>query len=466
MIRPSTPPPTPAPKRQRTAVDSTSAAAAAFDDPVDPKELLGSPASSSRSRSSTKRPRSAHSTSSSASTASPRRRGSSSNPPSSPDLSILDPSTKRAVALASPSSRSPHQSPSSVLSFPSSPTATPASRVRHNKNSSTLDSIGSSRSGSSSGRSTLAPSSASSSRTLVNVSGGSSKSSSSTSTTSSISNTVGRALSLRERIEAKEQTRLKELEGLTKRHNSLFARAAAGRDDASAAGKSTSEPSLGLGITDPDAAVLAGPPPSKSSLSSSTRRTNKTQTSSKVLPSRTGSTLGATRHQTAVLMDVLKRKSLLSRLPEIADSLYMLFTHAAAAQGATLSSRGPHLGQTEPSPSLSSSSSSSTSSESLSQRASDQQDQEKNGISAITATPRVPVLPLSEVLTSLTRSSRTILSRVELREALSMLVEFVPGFLEIRTVGQGGAEWATLGFGRGSQPLGLKEVREKLKTLV
>ncbi|KAE8236016.1 hypothetical protein A4X13_0g9293, partial [Tilletia indica] len=41
----------------------------------------------------------------------------------------------------------------------------------------------------------------------------------------------------------------------------------------------------------------------------------------------------ATRRQTAVLMDVLKRKSLISRLPEMADSLYMLFAQAAVAQG-------------------------------------------------------------------------------------------------------------------------------------
>ncbi|KAE8237031.1 hypothetical protein A4X13_0g8942 [Tilletia indica] len=164
-------------------------------------------------------------------------------------------------------------------------------------------------------------------------------------------------------------------------------------------------------------------------------------------------------------MDVLKRKSLISRLPEIADSLYMLFTQAAVAQGMAPTPR---------------------SSSSKSTTASGEVAESSSTIPAMTATPRVPVLPLSEVLTSLTRSSRTILSRVELREALDLLIEFVPGFLEIRKVGQGGAEWATLVFGRGgagagvaqgaegassetapvSQPLGLKEVRERLRLLV
>ncbi|KAL9937686.1 hypothetical protein V8E36_003231 [Tilletia maclaganii] len=155
-------------------------------------------------------------------------------------------------------------------------------------------------------------------------------------------------------------------------------------------------------------------------------------------------------------MDVLKRKSLVSRLPEIADSLYMLFTQAAAARG--MSMPKPSSAAQPASSSLSNSSSS-------------------LAIPSITAIPRVPVLPLSEVLTSLTHSSRTILSRAELREALNLLIDFVPGFLEIRKVGQGGAEWATLGFGRGggggtggaggaSSGMGLKEVRERLKALV
>ncbi|KAE8228907.1 hypothetical protein CF326_g6140 [Tilletia indica] len=305
--------------------------------------------------------------------------------------------------------------------------------------------------------------------------GSSPRSSPSTGSSSSTASgsTATRALSLRERIEAKEQARLKELEGLTRRHSTLFARAA---------GRSTTEPvppAVRLGLADPDEAALLGPPklpasslgstssPYNAGSRSTTKSTKRTLSSSPRMKTSSNRAGSATRRQTAVLMDVLKRKSLISRLPEIADSLYMLFTQAAVAQGMAPTPR-------------SSSSKSTTASREVAESSST--------IPAMTATPRVPVLPLSEVLTSLTRSSRTILSRVELREALDLLIEFVPGFLEIRKVGQGGAEWATLVFGRGStgvgagvamgadgassetapvsQPLGLKEVRERLRLLV
>ncbi|KAK0527701.1 hypothetical protein OC834_004329 [Tilletia horrida] len=546
MDRPSTPPPQSASKKRRTAV--AAGMLAGVDPSIDSHELLGSPSRSSPrafTSSGTKRKR----TTSSSSSTSP-----STSSAHAPDLSILSPAAKRAVALASPSSRSPSRmGPASMLAattMPGSPTpsisiSTPASSARRSVASSCQGGAVRSSGGSSNSMSSTTSSSARSSWDLlselstpatsvassspisssqdsltrlagkaavsscqlglpfpsatisapsssfsttgltpksnariaaaaiapsINSSGGSTRSSTSISSTS----TAGRALSLRERIQAKEQARLQELEGMTRRHGALFARAA-GRSIPAGLERKTAA-AVGLGISDPDADALAGPPALPSpSQPSSKRGTKRPRDSSKAATAGQyqAPALSATRRQTAALMDVLKRKSLVSRLPEIADSLYMLFTHAAAAQGMSM-----------PSSSASGSSSSGTAADKDGSRsAAGGEGAASAAIPAITATPRVPVLPLSEVLTSLTRSSRTILSRVELREALGLLIEFVPGFLEIRKVGQGGAEWATLGFGRGAvsaagsssgaghgaghpQPLGLKEVRERLKALV
>ncbi|KAE8265422.1 hypothetical protein A4X09_0g6649 [Tilletia walkeri] len=405
--RPITPEPSPTPHKKRRLSSNATAALVGVDPGINSDELLGTPPRSS--------PRTGAARSKVTKKPTEKRSGSSPSTPSSSSTGRVTISIKGTYS--SPGSRS------SPIFPGSSPRSSPST--------------------------------------------GSSSSSSST----ALGSTATRALSLRERIEAKEQARLKELEGLTRRHSTLFARAA---------GRSTTEPvppAVRLGLADPDEAALLGPPklpasslgstssPYNAGSRSTTKSTKRTLSSSPRMKTSSNRAGSATRRQTAVLMDVLKRKSLISRLPEIADSLYMLFTQAAVAQGMA------------PTPRSSSSKSTTTSGEVA---------ESSSSIPAMTATPRVPVLPLSEVLTSLTRSSRTILSRVELREALDLLIEFVPGFLEIRKVGQGGAEWATLVFGRGgagagvatgvegassetasvSQPLGLKEVRERLRLLV
>ncbi|CAD6893122.1 unnamed protein product [Tilletia controversa] len=361
----------------------------------------------------------------------------------------------------------------------SSPRSVTRRKVPKNSPAKPSGSLSGTSSNSSSGRVTISIKSAYSSPSSKSspIFGSSSPSSSHSSCTST--STSNRALSLRERIEAKEQARLKELQGLTKRHNTLFARAA---------GRSTTEPvppAVRLGLIDPDEAALLGPPKlSASSLASSSSHANNSRSTTALTKSKLSSSPrlktsssssrrepSATKRQTAILMDVLKRKSLISRLPEIADSLYMLFTQAAAAQG-----MGSTTARTSPSKAYT---------PQASGELTDASSSSSTLIRSMTATPRVPVLPLSEVLTSLTRSSRTILSRVELRDSLDLLIEFVPGFLEIRKVGQGGAEWATLVFGRREgggagvavspassegtadiQPLGLKEVRERLQTFL
>lgn len=112
----------------------------------------------------------------------------------------------------------------------------------------------------------------------------------------------------------------------------------------------------------------------------------------------------------AGIMSSFKRRSTLSRLPDVAEALYLLFTSSSTP-------------------------------------------------SSLPTRRRVPVLPLADVLSSIGKSAKVALSRAEAREALELLRELAPGFVEIRKVGNG--EWATLKTGE--MAVGLKEVRERIR---
>ncbi|PWN52942.1 hypothetical protein IE53DRAFT_384577 [Violaceomyces palustris] len=107
------------------------------------------------------------------------------------------------------------------------------------------------------------------------------------------------------------------------------------------------------------------------------------------------------------IMANFKRRSTLSRLADISDALYLLFT-THPSTSATPSKRGVGGGGGRGKDDL-----------------------------------RTPTLPLNEILSTLTKSSKVTMSRSECRQALQLLIEIAPGFLEIVKVGN--SEWARLG---------------------
>lgn len=126
----------------------------------------------------------------------------------------------------------------------------------------------------------------------------------------------------------------------------------------------------------------------------------------------------------STLMKGYKRRSILSRLSDVADAIYMLFT-------TNLSTSSP-----------------------------------------ISNTRRYsPTISISEILNTITKSSKVSLSRVEAKEALDLLCEISPGFLELIQVGD--REWAKLGEGKmlinvtklnleGVKGIGLRECKVRI----
>lgn len=110
------------------------------------------------------------------------------------------------------------------------------------------------------------------------------------------------------------------------------------------------------------------------------------------------------------VMTSFKRRSMLSRLNDVASNLYLLFTTSPMLTAAR--------------------------------------------------TNRLPVLPMSEVLASVAKSSKVALSAREARLALDLLQDICPGFLEVQNVA--GKEWVRLHTGA-SGGVGLADVRHKVK---
>lgn len=108
-------------------------------------------------------------------------------------------------------------------------------------------------------------------------------------------------------------------------------------------------------------------------------------------------------------MSNFKRRSTLSRLNDVASNLYLLFTSSPALL--TEARRGN----------------------------------------------RLPVLPLADVLTSMAKSAKVVLSAAEARGALELLKEICPDFVDVQNMG--GKEWVRLCAGE----VGLSDVRQRVK---
>lgn len=124
------------------------------------------------------------------------------------------------------------------------------------------------------------------------------------------------------------------------------------------------------------------------------------------------------------MMTNVKRRATLSRLPELASALYMLYT---ASSSSTSTTSGHH------------------------------------GDTSAPSSTRLPVLPLPTVIATLSKSSRVSLSPHEARMALDLLNELVPGTVELRPIG--GTEWASLNLSAGGASGGgaLAEVRRRVR---
>ncbi|CAO1633409.1 unnamed protein product [Sympodiomycopsis kandeliae] len=113
------------------------------------------------------------------------------------------------------------------------------------------------------------------------------------------------------------------------------------------------------------------------------------------------------------MMTNVKRRATLSRLPELASALYMLYTNST-----TSNTPRDHS--------------------------------------------RLPVLPLSQVISAVSKSSRVSLSPLEARNALDLLNEMIPGFIEVKTIGA--SEWASINLYAGNNDAGaLVEMRKRVR---
>lgn len=116
-----------------------------------------------------------------------------------------------------------------------------------------------------------------------------------------------------------------------------------------------------------------------------------------------GTAAGTLNQSRSAMMDNLKRRSALSRLQDIAESMYMLFSSKATAAAAT------------------------------------QQEANNSGTSK-----RYPLLPINEVAKSICTSSKVSMSELEARQSMRLLQELAPGFVEINKVGA--REWVRVGM--------------------